>query len=81
MIQARPRMDAQYFAKDYHDFYDANGYCVEQGSQQAPHRGLQSAAATRCNHSVEAWNKETSDTFCYVNVPVPMPETETREQQ
>jgi len=72
-------MREQYFANDYYElFYDANGYCVEQGSQQPPHLAPRSA---RCNHSGEAWDEEASETFRYVNGPVPTLETETRAQR
>ncbi|EED92123.1 WD40-repeat protein, partial [Thalassiosira pseudonana CCMP1335] len=37
-LSAPSFMKEQYFANDYYElFYDANGYCIERGSEQPPH--------------------------------------------
>ena len=59
----------QYFSSDYYDlFYDANGYCVEQGSGMPPHlapRGV------RCNMERNPYPETVTDAFKKLGGPLP----------
>jgi hypothetical protein len=64
-------LKAQYYSNDYYDlFYDANGYCVEQGSEQPPHlapRGV------RCSPSGATFPETTAITEAFRKLPRPQP--------
>ena len=60
----------QYFSTDYYDlFYDANGYCVEQGSAQPPHLAPRGA---RCSQARAPYPEMVTDAFKELTGPLPM---------
>ena len=54
-------MKEQYFSNDYYDlFYDANGYCIERGSERPPHLSPRGA---RCSHSGIPFASQVNEAF------------------
>lgn len=59
----------QYFANDYYElFYDANGYCIERGSERPPHLAPK---GVRCSHEGVSVAEDVRD--IYVNLSGPLP--------
>ncbi|KAL7540285.1 hypothetical protein ACHAXR_010002 [Thalassiosira sp. AJA248-18] len=64
-------MKEQYFANDYYELvYDANGYCIERGSQQPPHLA---PGGVRCTHEGIAYPEVMRATYREIQGPLPVP--------
>ena len=66
-------MKEQYFSNDYYDlFYDANGYCIERGSEKPPHLAPRGA---RCSHSGAPFSSQVNEAFKGLHGPITVDET------
>jgi len=65
-------MREQYLANDYYELiYDANGYCIERGSEEPPHLAPQ---GVRCTHEGISHGENVVDTFRKIEGPLPLTE-------
>lgn len=75
-LSAPSFMKEQYFANDYYElFYDANGYCIERGSEQPPHLAPK---GVRCTHEGVAHLEDVRCTYLDIMGPLPLPENAVR---
>ena len=69
-------MKEQYFANDYYELlYDSNGYCIERGSAQQPHR---SPGGVRCTHEGVPYPEDMREIYRGLKGPLPLSPSEAR---
>lgn len=69
-------MKEQYFANDYYELlYDSNGYCIERGSAQPPHK---SPGGVRCTHEGVPYPEEMREIYQELKGPLPLPHKDSR---
>lgn len=72
-------MKEQYFANDYYDLsYDANGYCIERGSEQPPHLA---PVGVRCAHGGSPFSDAINEAFRKLAGPIPISVKNARWQR